>query len=303
MVSGILLLTKLGPGARVKITNGSKLAEAIRSEMANDECPGSVYIADIPLDRAYIEEVYSAMEMLAQKGCSVHLYDHHIGWNEPANALRFCPLLATYDVDEKKTTAAALVWRDFLSRDLSCQRWLELLSRKDNSPDDKVADDFRLLAALMQPRYTRRRYDVMRSLAAGTSIEDRQEIVDWYVAEYLVRERTLAENADIFETHSGRRIAWIDLREEEGFYANISKLIVERHSVDLVASVIRNGVMLGGASIDRGIDLSFLHGSHDVGGIVLEVVGHKSPVRLRPPDGVVRDDIVLAARILIADRL
>ena len=189
MVSGILLLTKLGPGAGVKITNGSKLAEAIRSEMANDECPGSVYIADIPLDRAYIEEVYSAMEMLSQKSCSVHLYDHHIGWNEPANALRFRPLFATYDVDEKKTTAAALVWRDFLNRDLSCRRWLELLSQKDNSSDDEVADDFRLLAALMQPRYNRRRYNAMRSLAAGTSIEDRQEIVDWYVAGYLVRER------------------------------------------------------------------------------------------------------------------
>jgi hypothetical protein len=303
MVSGILLLTKLGPGARVKITNGSKLAEAIRSEMANDECPGSVYIADIPLDRAYIEEAYSAMEMLAQKGCSVHLYDHHIGWNEPANALRFRPLFATYDVDEEKTTAAALVWRDFLNRDLSCQRWLELLSRKDNSPDDKVADDFRVLAALMQPRYNRRRYDVMRSLAAGTSIEDRQEIVDWYVAEYLVRERTLAENADIIETHSGRRIGWIDLREEEGFYANISKMIVERHSVDLVASVIRNGVMLGGASIDRGIDLTFLHGYHNLDGIAIEVVGHKSPVRIRPVDGVVSSKFVAVARDMITEKI
>ncbi len=68
MVSGILLLTKLGPGARAKITNGSKLAEAIRSEMANDECPGSVYIADIPLDRAHNADVYNALEMLVQKG-------------------------------------------------------------------------------------------------------------------------------------------------------------------------------------------------------------------------------------------
>lgn len=303
MVSGILLLTRLGPDTRVRTTNGSKVAEAIHSEMASLGCASNVYIADIPLDRARIEEVYCALEMLAQKGCSVHLYDHHIGWNEPANDLRFRPLFATYDVDEKKTTAAALVWRDFLNRNLGCQRWLELLSQKDNSSDNRVADDFRLLAALMQPRYARRRSDIVHSLAAGTGIQDRQEIVDWYIAEYLPRERTLAENADVFETHSGRRIGWIDLREEEGFYANIGKMIVERHSVDLVASVIRNGVMLGGASIDKGIDLSFLHGYHSVDGIALEVIGHKSPVRIRPVDGVVGSEFVTVARDMIAEKI
>lgn len=302
MVSGILLLTKLGPDTRVTITNGSKVAEAIHSEIASFGSVSNAYIADIPLDRAHIEEVYDALDMLAQKGCLLHLYDHHIGWNEPANTLRFRPLFATYDIDEKKTTAAALVWRDFLNRELDCQRWLELLSKKDNSPDESVSDDFRLLAALMQPRYARRRIEIMHSLAAGMSIGDRREIVDWYVAEHLPRERHLAENADVFETHGGRRVGWIDLREEAGLYANIGRLVVERHSVDLVASVIHNGVVLGGASIDRGIDLSFLHGRHTVDGVGIEVVGHKSPVCLRPMDGVVNNEFVRVAKSLITER-
>ncbi len=212
-------------------------------------------------------------------------------------------LFATYNVDEKKTTAAALVWRDFLNRDLGCQCWLELLSQKSDSSDDGVVDDFRLLAALMQPRFTHRRCDVMRSLAAGTNIKDRQEIVDWYITEYLVHERTLVENAEVFETHSGRHIGWIDLSEEEGLYANISKMIVERYSVNLVASVIRNGIMLGGTSIDKGIDLSFLHGFHNVDGTALEVIGHKSPVRFRPVDGVVDGKFVLAARGIIMENI
>lgn len=303
MVSGILLLTRLGPDTRVKITNGSKVAEAISSETAGFGSVSNVYIADIPLDRVHVEEVHDALEMLAQKGYLLHLYDHHIGWNEPANALRFRPLFATYDVDEKKTTAAALVWRDFLNRDMHCQRWLELLSKKDRSTNGSVADDFRILAALMQPEYVRRRSEIMRSLAFGTSIGDRCEIVSWYLTEHLPRERNLAEHADVFETRSGRRIGWIDLRGEPGLYANIGKLVIEYHSVDLAASVVHNGVMLGVASIDRGIDLSFLHGCHNIDGIGLEVVGHRSPVRLRPIDGVVSDEFVLAAKSLITGRI
>ena len=302
LVSGILLLTRLGCDAGVKITNGSGLAKAIRSEIANEGPVNSAYISDIPLDRIRIDEVYDALEMLSEQGATLHLYDHHKGWNETANR-RFCPMFSTYNVDEHKTTAAALIWRDFLNRDMHCQRWLELLSKKDRSTDGSVADDFRILAALMQPEYVRRRSEIMRSLAFGTSIGDRCEIVNWYLTEHLPRERNLAEHADVFETRSGRRIGWIDLRGEPGLYANIGKLVIEYHSVDLAASVIHNGVLLGGVSIDRGIDLSFLHGCHNIDGIGLEVVGHKSPVRLRPIDGVVSDEFVLAAKSLITDRI
>ncbi len=301
MVSGILLLSKLGPDTRIRFTNGSKLAEAIHFEIADGEHLDSIYITDIPLDRACIEKVYTVLEILSQKSCSIHLYDHHIGWKEPVNIARFRPFFATYDVDEEKTTAAALVWRDFLKRDLSCQRWLELLSMKDKSSDISVADDFRVLAALMQPKYAHRRYDVLRCLAVGVDIDDRRNIIDWYVNEHLVRERTLVDNAIIFETNSGRRIGWIDMREEEGFYASLSKLIIERRSVDLVASVIRSGVLLGGASVDKGIDLGFLRGCHDVGGRILEVIGHKSPVRFRPLDGSVDGDYIRAVRRIISE--
>lgn len=303
MVSGILLLSKLGLDVRIRFTNGSKLAAALHFEAADSESPDSIYIADIPLDRICIDKVYTALKFLSQKSCSIHLYDHHIGWNEPVNEARMRPFFATYDVDEEKTTAAALVWRDFLKRDLRYQRWLELLSLKDNSPDMTVADDFRLLAALMQPKYAGRRCDIIRCLATGVDIDDRRNIVDWYVNEHLVRERALVDNAIIFETNTGRRIGWIDLREEEGLYANLSKLIIERRSVDLAASVIRSGVLLGGTSIDRGIDLGFHRGQHEVGGRILEVVGHKSPVRFRPIDGSIDGEFLLAVRSIISERI
>jgi hypothetical protein len=303
MVSGILLLTKLGPDTKVKIASASKLAKAIYKETADLESISNVYIADLPLDRACIEEVYSALEMLTKKGAKLHLYDHHFGWNEPTNALRFRPLFQTYEVNEKKTTAAVLIWYEFLNRDLDCQRWLELISKKDNSPDESVSDDFRLLAALMQPKYARRKSEIMHCLATGMNIEDRKEIVNWYVNEHLQQERLLAENVEVFETQHGQRIGWLDLRDEEGLYSNISKLVVEYYSVDLMASVIRNGVVLGGASIDRGIDLSFLHGFHSFEGISLEVVGHKSPVRFRPVDGEVTSEFVHAVKSLIVETI
>ena len=127
--------------------------------------------------------------------------------------------------------------------------------------------------------------------------------MNWYVNEHLQQERLLAENVEVFETQHGQRIGWLDLRDEAGLYSNISKLVVEYHSVDLMASVIRNGVVLGGASIDRGIDLSFLHGFHSFEGRSLEVVGHKSPVRFRPVDGEVNNEFVHAVKNLIIEKI
>ncbi|MEI6514042.1 MAG: transposase [bacterium] len=93
------------------------------------------------------------------------------------------------------------------------------------------------------------------------------------------------------------------LKELEIEKSRLKRLVVEYYSVDLMASVIRNGVILGGASIDRGIDLSFLHGFHSFEGISLEVVGHKCPVRLRPVDGEVTSEFVHAVKNLIIEKI
>ena len=302
MVSAILLLTKLGPETEITITNASKLAESIRQETARECTMDVAYICDIPLDRIRVDDVYAVLDALNRRQTPLHLYDHHKGWNDPVNG-RFKPLFTTYVVDETKTTAAALVWRDFLNRDESCRRWLELLSKKDGSADQSVVDDFHLLAALMQPRYARRKRGIIHLLASGNGIEDRGEIVKWYVSQYLPREQMLVEKAEILETSGGRRVGWLDLRFESCIYPGISKRVIAGHDVDLVANVIYSGVVLGGESIDRGIDLSFMHGYQEVDGVGIEVVGHKNPVRLRPVDGTVDDAFVMAAKNLIVDRL
>ena len=66
---------------------------------------------------------------------------------------------------------------------------------------------------------------------------------------------------------------------------------------------IRGAILLGGRSIDRGVDLTFLHGRHEVGGIHVTIAGHKSPVRIEPVDRAPGDDFIRATRQLILERL
>lgn len=303
MVSGILLLTRLGNDTQVQITNGERLCERIESILASEKLPYCLYIADIPLDGSQADTLLPALGKLQDSGTTLHLYDHHFGWERIENRSRFQPLFETYVIDTRKTTAAALVWKHFLRCDSACQRWLQLLSEKAHSQDEEIRSDFLLLAALMQPRHRHRRIDIMRCLSVGETISDRTAIVRWYVDEYLPREQSLAQNAEIVETSNGRRIGWVDLRECDELYPGLSRLIIKLHSADLAASVIHNGIVLGGSTIDGGIDLQFLHGAHVEGKSSFEVIGHRSPVRFRPVYGIVDDTFLLAVRQFICDRL
>jgi len=303
MVSGIPLLIGLNCEAQVQITNGERICEQIKTILASPELPCCLYIADIPLDVRRADALLPTLRRLHASGTILHLYDHHFGWEKTENCSMFQPLFETYIVDTNKTTAAALVWKHFLRCDTACQRWLQLLSEKTESRDDAIRSDFLLLAALMQPRHKHRRINVMCALAFNEAIPDREAMIQWYVDDYLPREQYLAQNAEIVETDSGRRLGWIDLRQCNDLYLGLSKLIIKLHSTDLAVSVTRNGITLGGLQIDKGIDLCFLHGTHSANGVKFEVVGHKSPVRIRPVSGIVDDHFVTAIRRFISESL
>ncbi len=73
--------------------------------------------------------------------------------------------------------------------------------------------------------------------------------------------RSAAAQAEVVVTAGGCRVGWIDLRPYEQPLFVVPDVIAQ-HAVELVASVDRRGVVLGGPSIDQGIDLSPFHGEH-----------------------------------------
>jgi hypothetical protein len=61
--------------------------------------------------------------------------------------------------------------------------------------------------------------------------------------------------------------------------------------------------MLGADAIDKGPNLSVLHGEHEWGGIRVSVAGHRIPVRIAPCARPVGDTFVTAVRAALLESL
>ncbi len=278
MVSAILVLKSLPAcEASIRIANGRTLGKELRDLVARTPPAEQVFITDIPLLADHAAEVLAGIRELAKRGGGLHLYDHHLGW-EAAAEVRSC--FAAFCVDTSKPTAAALVWRERCRDIEGSQEWLRLLSEKDKSESPQIRERFGLLTALMQPQNYGKTESVLKALAQGGDLlPEYRELANRHYSEQMKREKQIAERAEILVAKSGRQIGWIDLRREKGFLL-VSREVAKMHGVEVVGSVIRGAVLLGGSSIDQGVDLSFLHGEHTEDGVRLRVTGHKSPVRI-----------------------
>lgn len=293
LVSGIFLLTALGPETPFRIANGETLARELQHLQATR--PSAVYIADIPLIATRKTAVAEAMADLHAGGCAVHLYDHHTGWDGAGLE----PLYASYIVDTHRTTAAVLVWQYLLQRDPATRRWLTVLSQKDTAADPVIRDNFQLLLALMQPCHWHMTASVLPALVRGNLPgTDRDELLTWYQAVYKPMVAAMVEEVDIMQTDRGRRIAWVDGRGHQE-RVNVARAVIDRHGVDLVATVTTKVVLLGGAGIDRGIDLSPLHGAHEHQGQRFTITGHRSPVRVSPVTQPMTDEFIQAVAVFL----
>ncbi len=302
MVSAILLLQRLPDTTTIKITNGEKLPDELEKLAASDRGPSAIYMADLPLVAAVAGRVRAAIASITGASRAVHVYDHHLGW-QSADGEAVRRLCKTFIVSTKKTTAAAIVWACFLEADLASQRWLKLLAEKDRSTQDDIRRDFGILAALTQRQHWKLQDTALRELASGGIVsEQTRRLADWYYDVHRPREKEIAGRAEVFAARSGQKIAWLDLRAENG-HVMVARDAIQQHGVALMATVIAKGVMLGGPSIDQGTDLTVLHGQHEMDGVRITVAGHKSPVRISPTNGTVDDRFVAAARALIVDRL
>lgn len=299
MVSGILLLRAVSQDASIRITNGEKLLEEMSFLAGLPKPPQDVYLADIPLVSHARTILLGHVAELKQKSCRMHVYDHHHGWESAQTK----DLFATFVIDVRKTTAAAIVWRELLRTDAPSQRWLRLLSEKDRSADPQIVEHFGLLAALTQPMHKIHAETAIRTLASGGKLSPEQKALScWYFDIHMPKEHEIASQAEIFTTSHGYKLAWIDLRPYQERFS-VSLRACEMHGADVVATVISGGVLLGGKSIDQGIDLSFLHGEHTINNEIATIVGHKSPVRISPKVGLMTDSFVMAVRMFIIDRL
>ncbi len=302
MVCGILLLKSLpADAATIRITNGVHLPRELRQLAELDPLPSQVVITDIPLLSGRTQSLVEALRDLHARDVKLLIYDHHTGWDQAPEVSSLC---SVYCVDTRKTTAAALVWRERLRGDRTSQQWLRLLSERARSDDPVIRERFGLLAALMQPQHYSQTEAVLRALAGGGDLlAEHRRLSEWHYTVHVPREHRLAENALVLPTASGRRLGWLDLRAEEGFLL-VAPLVMQAHPVDTVVTVTQRAVLVGGSSIDRGLDLSFLHGEYEVNGVAVRVGGHKSPVSLTPVGTRnVTDEFVEAARRLLFDLL
>ncbi len=83
----------------------------------------------------------------------------------------------------------------------------------------------------------------------------------------------------------------------------VTPLAIARHGVELVATVDKRGVVPGTASVNAGVDLSFLHGAHQQSGLRFRVVGHRSPIRFVSIDGNVSAAFLSGVRKVIETKL
>jgi len=303
MVSAILLLQRLPEDTPIAFTNHRWLARDLKKAVGALESPASVYITDVPLEPEKAKVLAGILQEARSTGFTFRLYDHHFGWNEQDAQGLLRPLFATYCVDDRKRTAAALVWRDFLKCDEQSRRWLELLREKSESEDLLVQQDFGTLVALMDRRHWHLQELAIGSLARGD--ERPPEVVDlarWYYEEHVPREKAIASRTSVSVAASGLRIAWVDLRGEKERY-NVAKTIIAEYGVDLVAQVLDKYILLGSSGIDMGPDLSPLHGEHIRENTRFRIAGHLSPVNISSKEGGVTDGFVETIRAFLHESL
>lgn len=302
MACAMLLLRSLPADATaIRISNGRNLERDLLRVTEMTALPGQVLIADIPRLAHMRGGVAEALAALHARGVQLRIYDHHVGWD---GAPEVAPLCATYCVETQKTTAAALVWRERLRGDDASQQWLRVLSEKAASPDPGIRERFGILAALMQPQHYDLTDAVLRSLAnGGDLLPDHRRLAEWYYGVHVPRERRLAAAAQVLVAASGCRLGWLDLREEQG-HLMVAPLVIREHGVEVVATVTKRAVVVGGSAVDQGRDLSPLHGAHEVNGVGVRAGGHRSPISLTPMGTcTVTDEFVEAARRLLVSRL
>lgn len=121
----------------------------------------------------------------------------------------------------------------------------------------------------------------------------RQPLINWHQEVYVTAVERIIEQVDIVQTTHGHRIAWVDVRGQQ-VHMNVTRAIIDRYEVDMVATIIPKGILLGGAGIDRGIDLSPLHGTHEYQGHSFTIAGHRSPVHISPSTRQVTQEFISA---------
>lgn len=303
MTCAILLLHILKDDPEVVITNHRHLGHSLRKLLDRSPNVTEVFITDVPLAHADRNQIVEMIEQLATQGTRIHLFDHHFGWDDPEVKPRLDRCCQTVSVDTRKTTAAAIVWRSLLRGNNPSQRWLQLLSEKADSEDPWVRERFGLLVALMRKENYPKTVPVLKALAQDMPLGAQERAMsDWYFSEKLAKEQSVAQQTQILTTSSGRKIGWLDLRPYKE-RLHVTPHVIAEHGVDLVvASVIRDAVLLGSESIDHGVDLTFLHGEHELDGVRMTIAGHRSPVRISP-DGDATDGFLIAVRDFLTKSL
>ena len=300
MVSAILVMQKTGVDVTIKYSNAKWVARTL--EEISKSVDG-LYITDLPVAHDCYRAFHAEITRLRRARVAIYLYDHHLCWDDEALAGPMRDCCAALVTDSGKTTAAALVWKHLLKNDPRSRRWLELLANKDRSEDPSIRRDFGALVALSQPRHYDQKSTCLQCLAGGQeAAEQVQVLADWYYDEHLPRGEELAKKAKVMQTRRGTRIAWLDLRGRDEIFV-IQKEVCRLHHAPLMGSIIDKHILLGGPSIDQGIDLSSLHGEYESAEVELNITGHSSPVAIQPVDGRCNEAFVDAVKTFLRERV
>ena len=215
MVSAILVLNAIDTGAAIQISNATHLAKHLEGLAIQPVAPAKVFITDIPLAEDQGSQVAQAVAHLTERGAEVHIYDHHLGWDNTPAVEDIQKRCATFCVETGRTTAAAVLWRKLLLGDRKSQRWLKLLADRDRSAAPEIARDFRILAALMQRQHWHHTETVLKLLATGEELsQEHVALATWYQQTQAKTERQVASQADVITSEHGTRICFARPRED-----------------------------------------------------------------------------------------
>jgi hypothetical protein len=294
-----IMLLRCYPDAALRFGNDRTLARDVRAVAEMEPPPAELLIADIALDPRQHDTVGGALRAVVARGTIVRVFDHHAGWEGHPELPE---LLTTFCVDAQRTTAAVLVRQECLPHDGEAAFWLSVLSRKQSSP--ATAAHFDLLAALQDPANYGCNEAILRALARDrTILPEWQTLTDEHDQHRTEAQARALADAETLVTAGGLRLGWID-RRGQAERVFIGAEVLQERDWDLSASVMARKVVLGGAHIDSGVSLRFLHGTHTVDGIRLQVAGHDTPVAITLLDRATSSaDFEAAVRKLILQSL
>lgn len=261
----------------IVFSNARWVAGRLFGLLRREGLPARVYVTDIPAE----DQAAAAVERLAEAGVAVYWIDHH-PWPEGVfeQIQRFCAAVVYHEA--LSTPAGVLLGEWLKAEDPYCAQVGRICyASEKGTPWER--DWFRLLSSYIgncePPVLERLAFD------QGFTEDDRQRIEE-RVRQEILSEELLAQEPQVVETASGKRMAVYDICRAPGIY--LGQKVFRHHPVDLCLMRIAPHKWQVSTNPRLPLSLGLLLGDHMLDGLRITVAGR--PDRLLSMQAVADTD-------------